>query len=128
MAGTVTVTITSLGNDKEKIVFSFVGDSAGGSVPATSTGKRITGYVVRAVTNPGTPAPTNLWDATITDADGVDIFGGNLADQSASATLQKLPKLGSTDSPCFVDSVLTLNITNNSVNSAKGTVTLFVDK
>lgn len=128
MAGTVTVAFYPLGNDDEKIVFSFTADASDGSIPSTGTGKKITGYVSRAVVNPGTPAPTDGFDVTITDSGGVDIFETDLNDQSASSTLQSYPKVGGTSGPCYVDSVLTLNISNNSVNSAVGTVTLYVDK
>lgn len=85
------------------------------------------GYVFMVVTNPGATAPTALYDITLTDADGVDIMGGTLADRSATASEQAVPAVSTgLYGGRYVIGGLTLNISNNSVNSATGTLVLYV--
>lgn len=85
------------------------------------------GYVFMVVTNPGGTAPTTLYDITLTDADGVDIMGGKLADRSATASEQAIPAvMTGVYGGRYVIGGLTLNISNNSVNGAGGTVVIYV--
>lgn len=85
------------------------------------------GYVFMVVTNPGAVAPTALYDITLTDADGVDIMGGTLANRSATASEQVIPAVVSgIYGGRYVIGGLTLNLTNNSVNGAGGTVVIYV--
>jgi len=88
--------------------------------------KYLKGLAYQAETNPGSTAPTAAYDITITNAGGNDIMGGALADRSATATERAAPVLASgTEYPAAINGPLTLNITNNSVNAATGTVVLY---
>jgi len=125
-AGSVTQSWTSVNEDVSVLTFSWTGDASGGAVTATASESNIDGFVFLVVTNPGSTAPTPSYDITLTDADGVDIMGGKLADRSATASEQEIPKVGSGLGSRFVSGTLTLNITNQSVNSATGTVLVFI--
>ena len=111
----------------KKYVITWTADDADGSVPSTQSNSDIFGFIVRVVTNPGATTPTADYDITITDEDGVDVLGGEGADRSASASEQIIPKLGSSYGPCYVNSKLTFNLSNNSENSAVGEVIIYVE-
>lgn len=114
--------------DRSKVYrVSWVADDTDGSVPSTASDSDIFGFVVRVVTNPGTTAPTADYDVTLTDEDGCDVLGAEGSDRSASDSEQIIPKIGSSYGPCYVNSKLTLNLSNNSVNSAIGDVIIYVE-
>lgn len=107
------------------LIYSWLGDSVDGSVPATPGNAPIDGYVFLVTTNPGAVAPTEGYDVTLTDTDGMDIMGGELADRSASASEQAVPKINDAYISRYVSGTITLNITNNSALGAKGKVSIF---
>jgi lysophospholipase L1-like esterase len=79
----------------------------------------ISGDILRVDIIPSTQdAPTNLYDVTLTDSDGVDVLAGQGADSSETATetvCVGVPlKDGTTTKtiPVVVDGTLTLNVTN----------------
>lgn len=114
--------------DNSKIYrINWVADDADGSVPSVESDSDIFGFIVRVVTNPGATAPTADYDVTLTDEDGVDVLGGEGVDRSASVSEHIISKLGSSYGPCYVNSKLTLNLSNNSVNSAVGEVVIYVE-
>jgi hypothetical protein len=139
-AGTVTVTVDRYTQDVDVLTFTWTADAADGSVPATASNVNVTGpnnypnknrnYAIgcayMVVTNPGTTAPTADYDITLTDADGVDIMGDTLADRSATLSEQVAPKVGAVYACRVMAGAITLNITNNSVNSATGTVKVYI--
>ncbi len=130
-AGTVTQELSHLTNNFKSIVFTWVGDASDGSVPATESNWNIHGYICKVITNPGSTAPTTLYDITLTNSDGVDVVHGQLADRSATASeeIVPVPADNVTVYGCSpVVGTITLNITNNSVNSANGTVTVIFTK
>ena len=136
-AGSVSQAINRYPNaNLRTVVLSWTGDAANGTVPSTATIDAITteisGWYVYAVeTDPGSVAPTTLYDIVINDASGFDIAGGQLANRSATATERVIPKLDATASlygGVLVDSALTLVITGQSVVSATGTVKLMLSK
>lgn len=132
-AGSVTYQVNKIRVGTEMVeehVWSWTGDASDGTVPAKASDAAITGYVTLAVDNPGSTAPTTGYDVTITDDEGVDVFGTMLTDLLANTSGQSRPAVAAaTDySDRFVNSVLTMNLTNNSVNSATGTVTIYVRK
>lgn len=89
-----------------------------GSFTSVQTERRIDGYVVAFETDPGATAPTPDYDITITNLGGYDIAGGALADRSDTATeyVQRgIPVFGE----------VTLNITNNAVDTALGIVRIY---
>lgn len=135
--GTVTQAIVKYPNaNLQTVTFSWVGDASNGTVPSTATNAAITAaiagwYVYAIETDPGSVAPTTLYDIVINDASGFDIAGGQLANRSATATERVIPKLDATASLYggqLIDSALTLVITGQSVVSATGTVKLFLAK
>lgn len=118
MAGTVTLAHYQLGNVR-RINFSVVADAAGGSIPDTVLPK-IQGRLIGLHTNPGATAPTNLYDITLIDGDGIDRLQGVGANR-ATATSEQVPVVYSGTSvhpPVSTDETLTLTFANNSVNSA----------
>lgn len=133
-AGTVTVTTKTLDNGKMQVVqFAWTADASNGSVPATALTAQqmsplIGAYLCGAETVPGAgaAAPTALYDVTVTNGSSIDTFGGTLGNRSASAGEYAVPSLSSGVYGCwFVTDTLTFNLTNNSVNSATGTLKLF---
>jgi hypothetical protein len=82
-------------------------------------------YAVQAVINPGATAPTASYDVTLTDTDGVDVFGGTLGNLSATASAIVRPDIATLAGKRLVQGVLTFNLTNNSVNSANGVIKVY---
>lgn len=131
--GSVTQALGSMNYDtRVKVwIMSFTGDSSDGTVPATATTINIDGYVTMVVTDPGGTAPTDNYDITLTDANGVDIMGGSLANRDTINTEQAFPLLDATNfvyGPRYVSGTLTLTITNQSVNSATGQVLIYIQR
>jgi len=107
------------------LTYAWIGDAGTGAVPA-SISSSVRGWIVQAVTIPGTgTAPTDLYDITLTDGatPALDLFGGALADRSQTLKQMVSPKntAGASVIP-FFKGQLTLNITNQGVHSATGTV------
>jgi hypothetical protein len=77
-------------------------------------------------TNPGAVAPTDNYDITIEDAEGVDRLQGVGANRDTANTESAIPVYsGSTVHPVVSRSdALTLKIAGNSVNSATGRIIL----
>ena len=135
MAGTVTVTALH-GAAFTKITADWTADAADGSVPDTDliaaieSGLELHGWIEKIVTKPGTPAPTDDYDVTLEDPEGVDVLGGAGADRDSSDSEQAVPLAGSARVASFVaaPSALTLKVTGNSVNSAQGRVVIYVSR
>lgn len=135
-AGSVTVKRNTVnGGDVEIIVFTWTADASDGSVPATSSATAYpttkSGYILKVETDPGAcPAcPTDNYDITLTDnVTGVDLMGGELGNLSNTVSAGAFPKAKSAYGENFAWKAFTLNITNNSVNSATGTVYVFINK
>ena len=97
-----------------------------GTFTSTQTEININGFVYLVETDPGTTAPTDNYDITLTDRNGTDVMGGALANRDTTTTETAAPLLS--DGTAWVIPVfgpLTLNISNNSVNAAKGVVRIF---
>lgn len=127
------VTITESNNAQsglQKIKWVWTTDSANGAIVASSTAGEAnsttgyyTGYVVRFVTDPTTDAPTDDYDVTIIDDDGVDVLLGYGANRDTSTTEQVAEgSLG-----WIYNSKLSLVIANAG-NSKSGIVYLYVAK
>ena len=75
----ITVKRNTVSDGIEKIVFTWLANTTTGTVPATSTGttwpKDRAGCIAKVNTNPGSTAPTDNYDITLTDDDGVDLMG-----------------------------------------------------
>jgi hypothetical protein len=128
MAGTISVTsremveISMGARSKriEKVTVTWVADAADASVPTLSVG--LNGYLVQASANPGDPAPTDSYDVAITSPEGANADPNSDLlnwDTAAAETVV-------ITSPPLLVGTYTLDILNNAVNSATGTVTLFL--
>jgi hypothetical protein len=93
----------------KKIKFTWVSAADGSATGATVS--PYDGRVIACIQIPdsGATQPTNAYDITVTDADGVNVLHGLGADLSNAATTYKTQedKLG-----VVAGSVLTLNVTN----------------
>jgi hypothetical protein len=118
MAGTVTLTHYKQGNIR-RIQFSVVADAADGSVPDTTL-PHFQGFLVALHTNPGATAPTDNYDITVIDGDGMDRLQGvgNDRDTTNSEQVPVVYTSTSAHPPVSIDETLTLKFANNSVHSA----------
>ncbi len=73
-------------------------------------------YLRRVITDPGTPAPTNLYDIVLNDEYGLDLAGSSLANRAAAAS----EEVNFDNVPAV--SAITAVFTNNLVNSAQGKI------
>ena len=84
------------------------------------------GYSLHSmVTDPGATAPTDNYDITIEDSDGVDVLGGAGANRDAANTERVMPLYGTTPHPCPINGALTVKIAGNVVNAATGKIKLY---
>lgn len=60
-----------------KILVDWLSDSADGTVSGTT--RKIVGELIKGVTDPGSAAPTDDYDITITDEEGADVLGASIA-------------------------------------------------
>lgn len=133
MAGTMVLTSATvigktnpparIANAKELLV-TWIADSADGSVPPLTLTDYAGWWITKVITNPGGTAPTALYDITCLDADGADIFAGELLNRSATVTERLIPL----NFPQIGADGFTLAIANNLVNSATGTIRLFLNR
>ena len=105
------------GSQDNKIVISWT-SATGGAVSAAIAAtfaaaqpwngpkpEKIKGFIVRVVTNPGGTAPTDNYDLTLVDEDGVDVASGNLADRDQTNSEDWIPS-----DPPYIDGELTFTI------------------
>lgn len=127
-AGTVTVTYYSDGtfpNHGKKVSVAWVGDASDGSVPNTIIS--LHGIVAKVVTNPGSTAPTDNYDLACGDPSdtALDVFAGTLANRDTTNTEQVYPVAAGATMGVYAGDC-TLQLTNNSVNSATGSIDFYV--
>jgi hypothetical protein len=131
--GSVTVSRQKLSYNKlaiekyvEIVTISWTADASAATIPTTVITLR--GYSIKALTKPGGTAPTANYDVVFGDPldSTVDALGGALAARSASATEMKQPVLTGGVSPVFLAGDYSFAVKNNSVNSATGTVVLYL--
>ncbi|MGE0363365.1 MAG: hypothetical protein AB7R67_21815 [Vicinamibacterales bacterium] len=124
-AGTVTQTHYRTGNVR-KVVFAVTGDAANGTVPATAISVPLEGRLIQLITDPGATGPTDNYDITIVDGNGLDVLQGAGANRDTANTEAVAIVFSGTSVHPVVDETdtLTLTIANTSVNSATITITL----
>lgn len=107
-AGTATKTETTAFAVK-KIVWAWTSGTAGeaGTVTSTTTAS-FTGKVIGLTTDPGSTAPTDDYDITITDSAGHDVLLGAGANRDTANT----ESVAEASLGAVAGSQLTLNITN----------------
>lgn len=126
-AGTVVVGIpTKAGTHVYTQNLSWTADASGNVTSSNIASCNVNGHVLFVVTKPGSTAPTDNYDLTIVDADGVDIMGGELANRDTVNSEQAMPKMGSSYGKRFVKGGLILTVSNNAVASASGDVKLYI--
>lgn len=122
MAGEeVTITETVTGSVK-KIKFAWTTGS-GGESPAVATTYAYSGQVMQLTTVPsgGGTAPTDNYDVTLLDSDGVDVLAGGGADRdTANTETVRASSLG-----MVAGSPLTLNVASGG-NSKQGTAYVYI--
>lgn len=125
-AGTVTRTTPDTKNDGHLriVTLSWTADASAATVPATTI-SNVDGYVYTVITNPGSTAPTDNYDITLTDSDGVDVMGGATLNRDTANSEQVFSLDGFLR---YTKGNLTFTLSNNSVNSATGTVIIHIYK
>lgn len=101
-------------------------NSAGAFTTAAIQVDPITGFMMMGVTDPGSTAPSVDYDISILDDEGVDVFGGELNDRSATASEQAKPKIGNAYDDRWVNSSLSIALANNTAAAATTQIKLFV--
>lgn len=124
MAGSTTTTHYTIGHVR-KVVVDWVADAAAATVPDTVL-PRFEGRLAELTTDPGATAPTDNYDITLIDGDGVDRLQGVGAnrDTANTETVPVVYAASTVHPPISLADVLTLKIAGNAVNSATGKITL----
>lgn len=124
MAGSTVVTHYQIGHVR-RVVVDFTADASDGSVPDTVL-PSFEGRIAELTTNPGGTAPTDNYDLTVIDDEGIDRLQGLGANRD-TANSESVPIVysGSTiHPPVGRYETLTLKLANNSVHSAVGRIIL----
>jgi len=126
--GTVVLTSHNNVGGVRSIVVTATASNTDASFPtATLFGLGLTdisGALLAIATNPGSPAPTDNYDITLVDGDGLDRLNGVGVDRDTTTS----ERAAVTGSPYFTQGELgslTLTITGNAVNSAVVVITLY---
>lgn len=85
--GAMTVTLYQPDPGIERITCAFTSAADGSQTQAVT----IRGTIMRVVTNPGATAPTDDWDMTLPDSDGVDLFAGQGANRDTANSEHFVP-------------------------------------
>lgn len=105
------------------ITFAWTSDDATGAVTSDFTANRYNGQVVRIFTIPdAVAAPTDNYDVTLLNDDGIDMANAGLADRD-EATTQVISAAASTN--YLADTKLKIAVTNAG-NAKKGQVLVFI--
>ena len=115
---------TKVGKGSLKVITGTWVTASNGLFTAALFDHSISGTIMVVETNPDT-APTPAYDITLTNAGGIDVMGGALANLDASDTERTQALLNGNYGIATVYGRLTLNITNNSVNGASGTIKIY---
>jgi hypothetical protein len=129
MAGTVAKTYRPLDQvnvfpKSMELLIEWVADASAHTVPATLFSDLRGWFITKIITIPGAgaAAPTDLYDITFIDVDGLDILAGALADLSDTVSKEFQVSV-----PIGYDG-FTFTLANNSVDSASGTVRVFLSR
>lgn len=118
----------------KKVIAAWTSDDADGSVTGTCT--KLSGHLVKAVTDPGSAAPTDNYDIAITDEEGVNVLTAcqsTLANRHTANTQEVyFLVLDAAGTPLaqslhpVVNDALTIAVTNAG-NSKTGQIILYVE-
>jgi len=129
MAGTITEALTSGRPPVKIITLTCTVDSSDGSYPATALSNiphgEIGGRLLQIATDPGSTAPQANYDITVTEAGGADLLLGVGANRHTSSSEVAIIESNGASAVYAGTDTLTLNITNNNVNSAGITIKIY---
>ena len=123
-----TLTAHDVQGRTKRLHFSWVADDADGTVPILVL-PTISGRLLALITNPGATAPTDNYDITLVDDEGLDRLQGVGADRdTANSEQAAIIYSGTSVSPpvSYADA-LTLTVAGNSVNSAVGEIFIYYE-
>lgn len=120
---TITTTLGTGGVYIQRIA--WTADSSGDKEDVETS---IHGNVLMVVTDPGTTAPADNYDITISDSDGVDIMGGELTNRDTATSEQVVPKIGSAYGARPVQGALTVAFTNQANADCDGEIVIYFVK
>lgn len=129
-AGSVSVTSELYSGNIGAVTITWTADASAATVPSTDLSAYMGAFngwfLFKMDADVGTTAPTNLYDVTISNSIG-DITGGALTDLLEAGNQVNIMPLSDDDYEIMVpvSSALTFALTNNSVNSATGTIKLY---
>ena len=129
MAGTITEALTSGRPPVKVITLTCTADDSDGSYPATALSNiphgEIGGRLLQIATDPGSTAPQSNYDVTVTEAGGADLLLGVGANRHTSSSEVAVVESNGAYAVYAGTDTLTLNITNNNVNSAGITIKIY---
>jgi hypothetical protein len=111
----------------ERKEIAWTSDGSGNYTEAVN----ISGVILRVVTNPGSAAPTDNYDVTLIDEDGIDLLASQGLNRDTTTTENFCPGLSFSDGtttsiiPMFHCGVATLTIANAG-DSKTGAVVLYI--
>lgn len=113
----------------EVVTIDWVGDAADGSVPNLNI--PLNGWLIKAITNPGSVAPTANYDIALGDPEdnALDAFEGKLQNRHTSTTECIYCIQASGIVPILLASGVSnyvLSVSNNAVHSATGRIILYL--
>ena len=124
-AGTITEQMQTHGNIRV-IILTCTADAAAATYPTTEV-SAFEGRLIKMVTNPGSPAPTDDYDIVINNQHGTDVLGGRGAnrDTANNEEVELWDNEPTGQITITTGDTLSIIISNNSVNSAVTVVTLY---
>ena len=129
MAGEVTQAVTTVVDPVKVVTLTCTADSSDGSYPATAlTGipsNAKGGRLLQIITDPQSTAPQDNYDITVTDSGGADLLLGVGANRDTANTEVAVIATNGAHPVYAGTDTLTLNITNNNVNSAGIVIKLY---
>ena len=126
-AGSLTVSSVAIPGSESIEVWTLAWTSHASAGTVTATGiSGIEGKILRVVTNPGSVAPTDNYDITLSDIDGLDIFEGLGANRDTANSEEFVPYI-STYGQVVTQDDLSLAITNAG-NSKTGAIKIYLEK
>ena len=80
------------------------------------------------VTDPGSEAPADNYDITISDADGADIMGGETQNRDTATSEQAVPKIGNAYGARPVHGTITVSFTEQANADCDGEIIIYYVK
>ena len=129
MAASVTTETSYTGSRICKLIFDIVFNTGDGTFTDHTVTTKFEGELIAIETNPGGTAPTDQYDITLEDAEGLDILQGVGANRATATTEMAAIVFGTYFHPVIdASDTLTLKIANQSVNSALTKIIIYYSK